>query len=501
MEKTPIKITSSTTTKTVITVKGKEVDRSKCRRIGQLYYEIGNLKVKDSGDCYLIDETYYRSNNSSLIWSYTEDKYVLKTTEVNGLVDVVKGVPVFGHFKIAWPYSMRFYYGGASYEIYAPNWQYLEGEVIYNPLNAIYKLKAESEKSYKRHLLDLQRKPTYVNMPEEIYSAADHPHMSDVARYSDTVPHKQHPLDELFKGKTIGVEVETAGGSVPEKTLFETGFVPLKDGSITGWEYASKVLTGPVTNVISTFMEEAAKNTVVNQSCSLHYHIGGFPHDNKKAVVALYLLWYRLQDELDAIVPPYKRDLAYLAGKRGGAKDHCKRLPNLNFLERIEDGEKPEDFFYEILQLFNDNEPDPPYIKAAGVYRHIHADNPKWNQQGRYHAINFIPLLFERKHTVEFRLHSGTVNKYKAIYWLLICNAIMDYAVKYPEKVFDYTSKVRLFDVITTIYKGDTAKALLAYINFRKKTFRAGLICNDMYSNEFDNDNDFLLLQNMNIID
>ena len=49
-------------------------------------------------------------------------------------------------------------------------------------------------------------------------------------------------IDEL--PYTFGIEFETAGGFLPQHRLYELGLIPLRDGSITGIEFATVVLKG-----------------------------------------------------------------------------------------------------------------------------------------------------------------------------------------------------------------------------------------------------------------
>ena len=57
--------------KKVITIKGEEVLISKCRKFNKLYYKIGDPKIKDSGDCYLISEKYYREETGQIVYNYS----------------------------------------------------------------------------------------------------------------------------------------------------------------------------------------------------------------------------------------------------------------------------------------------------------------------------------------------------------------------------------------------------------------------------------------------
>ena len=92
---------------TVITAGGLSKPINECRKINQVYYFIGNNKVKDSGECYriIVDdvETYYRSTNPNLIWDYSEGAYCLRTPQhIQGVVGFNKSKGGFetGFFKI-----------------------------------------------------------------------------------------------------------------------------------------------------------------------------------------------------------------------------------------------------------------------------------------------------------------------------------------------------------------------------------------------------------------
>lgn len=495
METKMITDSSTTTNKSnqlVITITGEECLRKDCRKIGEFYYKLGDYRVKDSGDCYLIPEVnkVYRASNTSLIWSYSANRYVIKSDEIYGVVDATKEGVVKGYFNFSNPQYALHYdcpETGDTVPIMPEVFDYINQYLVYYPHSMKYKhIRYAARPQDIRNVLDAgHRKQEYRAFPGEFYSANDSPYMERAEK--DRMLFSIHPLDKYFSGKTIGLEVETSGGSVQVQTLIKTGMVPLKDGSISGHEYVSTIMQNDIVNRMITFFDDAVKHTVVNQYCSLHYHIGGLK-PTPLNVVALYTLWFRLQSETDSMMPGYKRDLPFLAGKRGGPKDHCKQLPDLQILERIEIGESIEEIYDEILTLFNDN--TKVGQKRGDTYTHINKDRPKWEQHGRYHAINFIPWLFERKKTVEFRLHSGTVNKYKAIYWLLICMAFIRYVETNADSVLNPLEKLKLADIIKTSYSDNPAlvEALMVYIAERKKMHRDGILINDMYMQEFTQD-------------
>lgn len=482
------------TDRTIITVSGKSESVSKCRKIDNLYYFVGDFRKKDSGDCYLLpeNEKYVRASNPKLHWNYTKERYVIISDEILGVIGLNNGVIETGYFNYS-VYCPRIYVDGdVLYGI--PDFKGFSSHFAYDPINMYYVIKREYDKRRTEiYLNEGHRKGQYKAFPGEYYSANETPHLPKVSASKKQFP--SDPLDEYLKGRTLGVEIETRTGSVPEEQLYIHGMVPLKDGSISGHEYVSDIIkpSGAI-NLLRSFFEIAAQYTRVDQTCSLHYHIGGFNYKVPENVVALYTLWYRLQDETDSMMPPYKRDLQFLAGKKGGPKDHCARLPELNIFDRLGKG-RDEDvikvLYEEMLSIFNDNKGVPQ--KSGDLYRHVHHGRQKWDQHGRYYGINFIPLLFENKHTVEFRLHSGTVNQYKAIYWLLICLAMLKYAEEQHTNIFSTKNKLRLSDILEYCYKDNPAilETLLSYVMHRKDMNRRARLCADIYANEFTKDSSF----------
>ena len=62
--------------KKVVTIKGEEVPISQCKKFNKEYYKIGDPNVKDSGDCYLVGNKYYREETKLIVFNHTYNKYV-----------------------------------------------------------------------------------------------------------------------------------------------------------------------------------------------------------------------------------------------------------------------------------------------------------------------------------------------------------------------------------------------------------------------------------------
>jgi len=263
-------------------------------------------------------------------------------------------------------------------------------------------------------------------------------------RYKVSKKIKDH-FSDLFAPYTYGVELETSSGTCKNYLLEEFYLTPVKDGSITANEYITVPLSYQnVGSQIINIADALKGQCSVDNSCSLHVHMGNLPSP-KRLLIPLYVLLYRLQNELHEMMPPYKKHLQYLVNKRGGPKDHCQYLPNLGFqMGPNENLEK------NILSFFTEGEIDSfKQLETGATYSKM--EGQKWNINKRYYFVNFLGFLFG--HTIEFRLHPGTLNKYRIIYWMLICTALVKFALAKPKRCTSNTSKITLTDVIKEVYK------------------------------------------------
>lgn len=461
--------------KNVIAVDGVEYPREKCRKIAGQYYLLGSIDKKDSGHVIKVGEIYYRIGkfaiNPQYLWDDASNKYQpigFLSPYLISLNPLVQGYTSaklnainlhnYGEVYINESVESFIQKNNLSYHIDPQR-----GSVCWANLTT---------KQIDAMIQDLQqrnhKKIHYREYPTEIYNIAEYP--KEFMKPPKGTFAKS-AFDRFIKNYSFGIEIETSGGHFPEIALSTFGLVPLKDGSITGHEYTTvplnyKGLSHGV-NYIKQLFDQMSKTTVANQQCSLHYHFGNIPK-TKEFVVALWHLYSRLQSELDDIMPPYKRNLRYLAQKPGGPKDHCARIMNLDIKKGTDEN------FKKILKFLNEG--DIPDLQSNGIYRHSREGRAKWDYESRYVSLNLIPLLFDKKGTAEFRLHSGTVNSYKAINWLFICIAILEFAKEKQDLIFANKEKVILNDVIEFVFDDDTAEGdflvryLTEYISSRKET-------------------------------
>ena len=440
---------------TVICFDGSKAKKSECRYIKQDYYKIGDPEIKDSGHCYLITDRkgqskYYRINSGYIEWDYEQEKYVLKHEEslVYGLVsgDGTMGYftpNVFNNVYINPESSLNGSHirepiadlitaiNEQAAEQYSDFFSYVDG--LYYKFEDSYST-AQINRERKYHDLLRYNNPVKLFYPpfEEVYNAEE----SNVWKYMQKLYKEYEPeisehsknLGDLVGDLTFGFECETNTGNLPIHQLYRNGIIPLRDGSIGGHEYTSIPLQGPkgVQNIVN-FFKEANKYCAVNQHCSVHFHIGNVFTDKslkerKLIMIAIYMLYYYIQNEIWEIIPPYKRSNQYFRTKHA-FKDHCQPLKSLGLTyNRIynSDGEinedELEDSFTSLFRFLNDGVmPDSDH--NIMTRRHIKDGASKWNINSRYYALNLYNAAFGNSDTVEFRAYSATTTPTRL--WLI----------------------------------------------------------------------------------
>jgi len=498
--------------KTVITSDGKTAPINRCRKINGIFYLIGNNKIKDSGEVFLIKtedgtETYYRKTNASLIWDYTNEEYCLKTLRH------IRGIVKIKNLKGNISYEEGFFIPNvldnvttASGIVFMNMNIIKEAGLDWNPIAMDVKIGKyeKTQMEISSALNESYKKYRYVRFPADVYSLSD----INTEEFQETrnkwleINGKKSIFDKFLFNYTIGVEIETSAGHIPENELFRYGLVPLRDGSIAGHEFTSTVIDRFPFFLLKNIFESTVKNCFSNSNCSLHFHLGNVPR-TKEFIVAFWSLYYRLQDSLDGLMPPYKRELAFLANKRigggaRGAKDHCKRIePLYNTNIKKIDVEKT---FNSIVNFFNDGKIAKPDSSSKSPLKFIHnkVGVNKWDYESRYYSINLLPYFFHKSGTIEFRLHSGTVNPQKAMAWLFICAALVKFAEQNMEIILEGEQKIRLYDILE-VFNDETKESqfliewLKLYIYARQDNHNKLVFNHDMFGTEFLQDHFFCI--------
>lgn len=297
---------------------------------------------------------------------------------------------------------------------------------------------------------------------------------------------------------SFGLEFESSGGLIPEEECFKNGLIPLKDGSITGIEYATTVLSVEKNafDVLKRQVDVLSEYTKYDKDCSLHIHFGGIPLTSK-FICALYNVCYYLQNELQQYLPYYTFNTS--AYKKNG-KDYCKLLPDVGNFNNI----------YKFLSI------DVPFLgDFCQPHPRDERHGSKWNIPTRYYWINFINACFYKNpKTIEFRFLRPTYNYNKIVNWLCIMNAILLYSENLSKEFSNKAdstminfikTKFRnegLSSILISIYGENDAKKLLSFLNKLQDIINVQQMYDDVIGALDEVDDTYLttnILQNYNV--
>jgi len=256
-----------------------------------------------------------------------------------------------------------------------------------------------------------------------------------------------------IKELTFGAEFETINGTLPIWLRNQYGITICKDGSIKDGNglYPPEYVTLPLSGAkgiqtLRNVTKEISKRSDFNLKCSYHVHIGGFKID-RLFMVSLFKLCHKIQDDVFKMFPFYKTNEMKYAGKE---KNYCKKFPALinnytqgNFNEYIN---KSYEDIYSFLtggQRFDSDH----NVRA----RRNPWGGQKWDIKTRYYWVNFVNPIFGKQDTIEFRLHTPTLNSDKVINWLFMCSAIILFAQNNSERCIN--NEAITFEEVLNIYK------------------------------------------------
>lgn len=234
-------------------------------------------------------------------------------------------------------------------------------------------------------------------------------------------------LKPIFNTFSIGIEFETASGLIPKDIQLESGLVPLRDGSIPGFEYVTVPLKGAVgaqmcINALSAIEEYTTTDV---DTCALHFHFGGVPR-TEGFIVALWRVISVYQNNLFELQPPYK--MLNWGFKK---KSYSKPYP-ASISAKLQFDASDKENFSHIFEYLSQGSPYSQYGSDLKNV-HTHPSDPdgrhKWNINTRYSILNLVPLIFGNKQTVEFRLSEITNNKETVINELCMLASILKFTM------------------------------------------------------------------------
>ncbi len=290
--------------------------------------------------------------------------------------------------------------------------------------------------------------------------------LEDFKRYhaSCYIPNREgvFKLPEL----TFGVEFETCSGAVPQTECTRLGLIPLRDGSISGNEYATIPLKGKSgIGVLHETCEVLQSYCDIDHQCSLHVHVG-VPSVDKKLVVAAYHYFKVLEPQILNMFP---FNIVASSTFKKGDKDYCKRLPE----DICDSGSTVDKQFKQLFDMYAET-PGYNFEGFGANHPHDRDGNRKWEVHARYKWVNLVNLIFGGAKTIEFRVHTPTLNKYKVIPWIYICTSLVWYLLNHQDEIIESAKKGKtklvLDSIISSCFKDRTiVDYLLSYIFSRIK--------------------------------
>ena len=426
----------------VTTINNVLEDIKKCRLINGKYYLIGDVNVENSGDVYLINDRYIRFETGRLVYNITNKSYELnsQTQSIKGIINVDKnGNFIYGNFIFNPLYDFKVFLENNTSEIChrdcklplsyreqksTGNYYHIKliKSVDFNSLQIIqksfkenFKYDSNSELEKYKKIFELNYKPEYLDVTESI--------------------------SKVLGNLSFGLEFETIKGLIPNNKLNCLPLIPLRDGSIEGLEYATIPLEGKLgVQAMLDSVVELSKRTLYDNTCSLHFHIGNIPR-NPAFILAFYRLFSIISDEMYEMFPLYKK---YNFGIK--RKNYTKPYDfiKLNSIMDpvIDNDDKVIKNFSILFNYLSESERNGQNfekyennLENVNFHPQDPGNNSKWNISHRYHIVNFIPLIFGNKKTIEFRIHTPTYNRDKIINFLLINSILINFTIENCDKI------------------------------------------------------------------
>jgi hypothetical protein len=416
--------------KLVKTIKGEDRNEKDCRLIDGQYYYIGDIHRENSGDIYLINNRYIRASTERIVFDHFEGEYKLKNSSLtHGIIDIEDGTPVFGYFSKNDLYNVKVIVKDLSERV----------AISANVLGYEFRERRSDGVFYHISLLDANKFNLLRGISREIKESFPYDSKGSIAKITKTFESNYKPVicrnaeivGKTLKDYTFGLEFETCAGIIPNNKLVYLPLIPLRDGSISGIEYATIPLKGPVgVQALIDSVDELKRRTSYSDECSLHIHVGGMPRTTEY-ILAFYKTISLLQNDIFSMFPLYKK---YNFGVK--RKNYSAPFPfeEINFrmdpIINYNDKKQVNKNFDHLFTYLSGGVTFAEYGNDLSQVL-VHPQDPqgaaKWNIKHRYSFVNLIPLIFGNHQTIEFRIHTPTYDINKILDFLMLNIYIIDY--------------------------------------------------------------------------
>ncbi len=499
--------------RTIITFDGTKAIRANCKYIRSKFYEINR-------QCFKINSKWNRINNGKITFDYEVENWVTIDTPglMKGIVSVEKnGSFQYGDFSKNLCRNVRgkvissLPTGKSSHietfldeELLSTNSKYVVGKYKNLEYSFLVPTKEHNNAAEARKFLSQLVQPTtkiritetYRDIPVGYGSAENIPVFTKTSNkyfVPDYIP-KTNEVKSLF-GKlpyTFGFEFETKEGVIPQHNLFKNGLIPCKDGSISGFEYVTVPMGGDKgINMLYKQISLLQKYCSISENEVLHVHLGGYPL-KEDSIMALWYLNRMLEEDIYKLFPKhYKNTGSFKKNSYCGPLEHFDIFPETSGTPK----EQLSSLYYNLSGRNS---------KFKGfLVEHHPRDNSgrhKWYVNERYKWVNFIPLMFGTRGTIEYRIHTPTMNFDKVINWLIIVQSILMFAEDNKKQLLTGDKYYNLRHVLNNSLSNfpKVVKKLTNYISYREKIYAGG---KDVYGKKEINTESFRLPKELNIFE
>jgi len=238
---------------------------------------------------------------------------------------------------------------------------------------------------------------------------------------------------QLNKNKAFGIELECIKRKNDKFNETVNYFSSVNDGSIGddgGREFVSVPLpnNGRGFKIVSDFVKSIKPTHKVDTDCGYHLHINMLPYVNAKTdsinkittIMRKVLIGYLHAEPL----------LLKMVSRSRKSNHFCQKLNNIYDIDSLMNKKN-----YEFLSYF--------YSRPIVKKRQINTD--KWHKK-RYEWVNLHSLFV--KNTTEIRLHQGTLDAKKILYWYHINQKLIDYFATHQIKTVNKFNTDRFYSLL-----------------------------------------------------
>lgn len=433
----------------VKTIDGTLHPKDNCRKISGEYYLIGNNNIKDSGQCYLINDKYYKSNTGYIEYDHYINQYVIKNSTLNlGIVNIDEnGDLIFGYYSKSNDYLPNVYFQNKYYKILNEESIIKSQYWIYDITSDVYikRKGANSNIITNKSIVDSDYKyslPYSVSdkLLNKVSTIAD-----ECTIISEKPKYNTDLLGNILTKYPCGIEFETISGVLSNRLASSIGLIALRDGSIDGLEYVTIPLKGNKgATQLRKIVHYLDSYTEYDKNCALHFHFSGIPR-NPKYLLSLLRVLGAIEDDIFNLFPIYKR-INFGIKK----KAYTKPLPFIQLfsnMDKVITSSNAESNFEVLHHYLSMGSSWPGSLKDVTHHPADPGANSKWNMKTRYHWVNLIPIIFGNKKTVEFRLHTPTTDITKIVNFIIICAAILHKAEKDQISILEHPTKMQYLNL------------------------------------------------------